>query len=81
MNEGMDIIKLLADYVLAGVFLVLYVRSQTELIKTHEMVAEQRREENREMRTLLFELARRGVVGERQMHEFTAQNVPTPNDN
>jgi hypothetical protein len=80
VNEGMDIIKLLADYVLAAVFLVLYVRSQTELVKTHQIVAEQRRDENREMRTLLFELARRGVTGERPFHEFTNQNVPSPDN-
>jgi hypothetical protein len=81
MNEGMDIIKLLADYVLAGVFLVLYVRSQTELVKTHQTVAEQRREENREMRTLLFELARRGVATELPVHELPAHNSAVNHDN
>lgn len=58
-----DLLKLLADYALAGVFIVLFVRSQMELVKVHREFSEQRREENREMRNLLFELARRGVGG------------------
>lgn len=56
-----NLLKLLVDYALAAVFIVLFVRSQMELVKVHSQMADQRREENREMRTLLFELARRGV--------------------
>jgi hypothetical protein len=81
MAENIDIVQLLADYVLAGVFLVLYVRSQAELVKTHQMVAEQRREENREMRTLLFELARRGVSGEHLHQDLLAHNPSFNNEN
>lgn len=65
-----ELLKLLTDYVLTAVFLVLFVRSQLELVKVHQQMAEQRREENREMRGLLFELARRGI---REHAEDTGQ--------
>lgn len=57
-----DLLKLLADYALAAVFIVLYVRSQAELAKAYREIAEQRREENREMRDILAELARANVA-------------------
>jgi len=63
-----DILKLIADYVLAGFFALLYVKSQAKLAdvykeyqlaleNAYKVIAEQRREDNREMRQLLFELA------------------------
>lgn len=53
-----DLIKLLADYILATVFLVLYVRESTAHRLTLEKVSEQRRVENAEHRDLLYKLAR-----------------------
>lgn len=57
-----DLTKLIADYAFAAVFLGLYIKAQVELIKVYREIAEQRRDENREMRNLLFELARQGGV-------------------
>ena len=65
----MEIVDKLVDYTLAAVFLLLYLRSQTQLIQPIQNTSDQRREENREMRNLLFELARRGVEMRREPGE------------
>jgi len=56
VDEG--ILKMLADYVLAAVFLALYVRESAAHRATLERVAEQRRVENQEQRTLIYRIAR-----------------------
>lgn len=75
-----DLLKLIADYALAAVFITLYVRSQAELAKAYREIAEQRREENREMRNILAELARANVARTELVERRGARVYETPDD-